>query len=427
VGLVYADPRIAARPGDPGLRAPATAPARPDPEVSTDMADNTDKTPSRSARDKEASRQQSRAVSGKEAAKGVSGKPGSGQKGTPKGAPAKGAPAKGAQGRGAQGRGGTGPARGGPAKGATGKGGGGGQRPPRPRNAPAQRGPRRSTTPLLTWGLVGIVVIVVIAVVVVVITRGNTTTSGPAPTAVTSTVAKEVTTVPASVFDQVGISSPTDPVTAPHVASGQPLLKFGNKPGVFYMGGEFCPFCAAERWALVVTMSRFGSISGLQTMQSSSTDVYPSTQTFTLVNAKYTSKYLAFEPREYYSNQEKPTGGGYTVLQTLNKQQAKLLTTYNTSKFTGGSSTSSGSIPFIDFGNKAIISGASYSPAILQGLSRQEIAGGLTTAKSPVTKAIVASANYMSAATCATDGQQPASVCKSKGVTEADKAMGLTS
>ena len=35
-----------------------------------------------------------------------------------------------------------------------------------------------------------------------------------------------------------------------------------NRPSgkclVFFMGAEFCPFCAAERWAIVGALDRFG-------------------------------------------------------------------------------------------------------------------------------------------------------------------------
>ena len=40
-------------------------------------------------------------------------------------------------------------------------------------------------------------------------------------------------------------------------------------------------------------------------------------------------------------------------------------------------------------------------------------------------KAIVAGANYLSASVCHIDGQHPASVCASKGVTAATKALKL--
>ncbi len=33
---------------------------------------------------------------------------------------------------------------------------------------------------------------------------------------------------------------------------GQPALTSGGKPQIVYMGAEYCPYCAAERWAMVV-------------------------------------------------------------------------------------------------------------------------------------------------------------------------------
>ena len=47
-----------------------------------------------------------------------------------------------------------------------------------------------------------------------------------------------------------------------------PALTADGKPEVLYVGAEYCPFCAAERWPVVVALSRFGTWSGL-----SATDV----------------------------------------------------------------------------------------------------------------------------------------------------------
>ena len=44
---------------------------------------------------------------------------------------------------------------------------------------------------------------------------------------------------------------------------GSPLSS-GGKPEVLYVGTEFCPYCAAESWSLIVALSRFGQFSGLQ-------------------------------------------------------------------------------------------------------------------------------------------------------------------
>jgi hypothetical protein len=373
------------------------------------MADNSEQKPARTQADKDRSRAQSRSVSGKEAAKGVQGQPGKGTK-------------PGSQGSGSKNAGG---GRGQASRQAG--GGGGGRRTPRS-NTPAAAPPRRSTTTLLTWGIVALVLIVVIVLVVVKLTGSSnpsstTFQSGPVP----ASIEQQVTKVPDSVYNTVGVSSPTVAVTPPHKTTGQPLLKFDTKAGVFYMGGEYCPFCAAERWALVTTLSRFGTLSGLQTMQSSSTDVDPSTQTFTFAQAHYSSPYVGVKTRELYSNQPNAAGTGYVILQPLTKQETALVKKYDNSKYTGGSTTSSGSIPFVSIGNQFIVSGASFSPAVLQGLSRAQIAANLTTTNNPATRAIISTSNYMSASICHINGHAPSSICNSKGVQEAAKSMGLSS
>ena len=367
------------------------------------MASDNQQKPSRTQADKERSRSQSRAISGKEAAKGVQGKPGQGQRnqpGTkqePKGARPPGKPQSGKR-----------P----PAKGGS--------------SRPRSRAPKQSRTALYAWGAVGLVILLVVVLVVVKITSGSSTSStAPSPKAVTSTVAKQVTQIPESVFNTVGVTSPTIPVTAPKPTKGQKALTIDGKPGVMFLGGEFCPYCAAERWSVIAALSRFGKFSGLETMQSSATDVYPKTQTFTFVQAKYTSTYVGDWLVELYSNQKKPTGSGWKILQTPTKAQEANIAKYDTAQYTGGSATSSGSIPYLNFGNKFVSSGASYNPTNLQSLSRGQIAGALTSPTDAVTKAIISSANYMSAAVCSIDGSQPSNVCSGKGVQAAAKTMGI--
>jgi hypothetical protein len=364
------------------------------------MADDSEQKPPRSQADKERSRQQSRQVTGKEAAKGVSGQPGKGQKSSPK--------------------------KGGQTKGGSGQRG---QRPPRGGAATGPTGPGRSSTTLLTWGIVGLVLVIVVVLVIVKVTSGSGggTKATPPPGPLSASIAQEMTHIPASVYNTVGVTSPTVAVTPPKITSGQPPLTFDGKPGYFYMGGEFCPYCAAERWAIVAALSRFGTFTGLQTMQSSSTDVHPSTQTVTFANATYTSPYISTALKEVLSNKKTSTGNGHEPLQALDKAQTALVKKYNEEKYTGNTTTHGASIPFIDIGNKAFSSGASYTPGILAGLTRSGIAGDLSDPTNPVTKAIISAANYQSAAICSTDGGKPASVCTSKGVTAAAKALGISS
>ena len=56
---------------------------------------------------------------------------------------------------------------------------------------------------------------------------------------------------------------------------------------------------------------------------------------------------------------------------------------------------------------------------------RDAIAGALDNATSPITQAIVSSANYQTAAICTLTNQQPGNVCSTSGVMKAAKAMGI--
>jgi len=393
------------------------------------MADDRNDKPVRTAADKEKSRQASRPISGKEAAKGVAGQPGKAQKtagqkpSQPKGNQAKGGSDRGAKGTPAKGGSG---GRAAPAKGQTAKGRStGAPRGGRPGTRPVSGPPRRSPTALLTWGAVALILIIVIVLVVVKISSSPATSSGPTQFIPTSQqIVNDVTNIPASVYDKVGVTSSVTQVSPPTIVKGQPPLVIGGLPGVYYFGAEYCPYCAAERWALVASLSRFGKWDKLGDMTSSTTDVFPGTQTFTFVKARLTSPYVGLQTSEVYSNQP-AASGGYQPLQKLTAAQGKLVNTYDSTKYFPQSQ--GGSFPFISFGNKALISGASYSPSILQGLSRSDIASNLNDPTNPATQAIVATSNYMSASTCNIDGEMPASVCTSKGVTEAAKALGFKS
>ncbi len=299
-----------------------------------------------------------------------------------------------------------------------------------PRPAPTRPGPRRSPTALLTWGTAGLVIVIVVALVALKVFGGSSTPqSGPARTPASPAVVAEVTHIPASVYNAVGVTSDVAPIYPPIAISGQKPLTFtapsGRQlPGVFFFGAEYCPHCAAERWAIIAALSRFGTFHHLTNMQSSASDVDPNTQTFSFYKATYTSPYIAFRADEYYSNQWDPATNDWKVLQRPTKVEAELEQKYNSPTYFPSLSAGEISFPFLDIGNR-VLSQENYDPSILQGLTREEIAAGLTSPKNPITQAIVASANYLSAAVCAIDGGQPASVCTSSGVQAAMKALKL--
>lgn len=364
------------------------------------MADDASEQPKqRSAADKERSRQLSRPVSAREAARGRAAQSaGKGQRAT--GQQAQRGRTQGAPGRSA------------------GRGRESAQRP-QARRPQAGRRTGRSRTALFTWMAVALVVVVVVVLVVVYTTSSSKKSTVFTPKPVSAKVLSEITNVPASVYNKVGEGIVSD-LHLPAVETGQPALEYTGKPGMLGLLGEFCPYCAAERWAIITSFSRFGTFTGLQTMQSSTTDIDPATQTFTFATSTYTSKYFAAKLVEFYG-QDKPTGA-QTRLQNLTSKEAETVSKYDHAP----TSTSSGdSIPFMDFGNKVIFWEVSYTPHVLATLSRTTIAAGLKNPNNPVTKLIIGSSNNISAAVCSIDGGKPGSVCQSPGVQAAAKVLKL--
>ncbi len=285
--------------------------------------------------------------------------------------------------------------------------------------------PRRPATSLLAWGTVALVLVIVIVLVVIKITGGPvvpTPTSAPAPTPAPPAVVKAVTSIPASVYDAVGVKSTDAALTPPTLLRGQPDLTSAGKPEIVFVGDEFSPYCAAERWALVAALSRFGTFgTTLDAMQSGSAEVFPGTPTFTFVDTHYRSRYLSALLVEHYGNKKNSAGTAYSVLEPLTAEVKALLTRYG--RTTPGSAAPV--VPFVDVANRAIVAGGEFSPAVLQQLGANDIAAGLTDPHAPATQAIVAAANYLSATICEADGEQPSRVCTSTGVRAARRALGL--
>ncbi len=310
--------------------------------------------------------------------------------------------------------------------------GGNKPRPGRP-VATAAKPPRGISGALLAWGAVGLVVVVIAVFVIVKVTSGGNTPSANKPVPVTpapAAVVKGVTTIPASVFDKVGVNIPSQATPSPPIQlTGQPALTLNGKtPAVFYFGAEYCPYCAAERWGMVAALSRFGTFSGLEVTASSPTDYAPDTPTFTFRNATYTSPYVSFFPVENCTNiadAANTSCSGYSNLQSPTKEEQAVLNKYSSPTFIPGDTAAAGSVsfPFMDVGNKVLFSGATYSPLMLAGLTHQDIAGNLGDPTNSVTQAIVGTANYISASICQATGQQPANVCSSAGVKAAAKAL----
>jgi thiol-disulfide isomerase/thioredoxin len=239
------------------------------------------------------------------------------------------------------------------------------------------------------------VALVIAAVVVLFLARGsgsdaNTTgtagvASGSVPSASTPTAANGPSDAASVALGQI------------RRGSTEPLLD-GGKPLVFFMGAEWCPFCASERWGLVEATSRFGKWSGLRELTSrEGQDYFPALATYDLSQATYTSDYISIRHIEVATVEGDP-------LQKLGSFEEGLVNGYD----------KLGSVPFL------FASGPSgrytvelpFSPGLLDGDSfvslRKEVA---TEAPTPAVEAIDGQADAITALICKLDGQQPASVC----------------
>ena len=280
------------------------------------------------------------------------------------------------------------------------------ERPPAGRGQGSRRrsGPSRAGIVALAVVLLALVALVAIRLA----TGGSSALARQDSHPVPPAVLAAITGIPAATYDAVGAGG----VTARPLAVSGPALTAGGKPELLYVGAEYCPFCAATRWSLVAALSRFGQVSGLELMTSSASDSYPSSPTFTFVHATFSSPYLALVTVELTTNQLQ--GGHYAPLQQLTPAQQATVDQFDAPPYVAADAK--GTIPFLDLANRELLSGAPFSPALLQGKDWRAIAADLAQPTSPDARAIIGGANVLSAAICAVDGNQPGAVCNSGGV-----------
>jgi hypothetical protein len=268
---------------------------------------------------------------------------------------------------------------------------------------------------LLAGGAVVVVIAVVVALVVAKAAgvgsgSGSTGAAKPGENATTASAAvfKDVTTVPASVLDTIG---PGSAASTPKKITA-PALTVNGKPQVLYIGAEYCPYCAAQRWALAVALSRFGTFDKLSATHSSTSDVYPDTQTLSFHDTSFTSPYLSFTGVETTDPNQKP-------LDSPSSADQKTYSTYNTAKYVG-----SPGIPFLDIGGRYVSAGTFVDPKLLAGKSREQIAAALSQPGSPIAKAVDGSANVITAAICDVTKGEPVKVCTAPGVSSSFASFG---
>jgi thiol-disulfide isomerase/thioredoxin len=252
---------------------------------------------------------------------------------------------------------------------------------------------------LLTVGSVVAVLVVVVAFVVIKAFTGPAAAGSNAATA-DANIVRNITSVPASTLKAVGKGSAPTYNAKPFIPITGSALTENGKPEVLYMGAEYCPYCATERWAMAQALSRFGTFSGLKFIHSDPSDVYPSTPTLTFYKSTYNSKYVVFTPVEETTVSKQP-------LQTPTSAQEALDAKYDVPPNT----SEAGSIPFVDLGNKFMLSGAQYNPQLLQGKTWAQVAAALKDPSNPIAQGADGAANTFTAAICKLTNNQPATAC----------------
>ena len=191
-----------------------------------------------------------------------------------------------------------------------------------------------------------------------------------------------------------GLGAPTSDVASPPTGlfhrAGAPLYKDG-KPELLFIGAQYCPHCAGQRWAIVKALNQFGTFSHVT--RSANDD--GSIPTFNLHGAKYRSTYVAFVHRDLEDRNHNP-------LDTLSLSEESI---FNRLDPTGG-------IPLITVGGYALL-GDGYDLSLIQGRSFDAVQRAMQRGarSDPLVSAINGEANSITAFICHADKMQPRSVC----------------
>ncbi len=256
------------------------------------------------------------------------------------------------------------------------------------------------------WGLVsiGLVVVIVAALVIVKVAgsggnSGGAQASPPAGSPIPAATLSKLASVPMSTLAAAPSSGLINSIQS---SGGGHALASNGKPELLFIGAEFCPHCAAERWAMYTALSKFGTFSPNPGRLHSATQD-GNVPTLTFYGTTYTSPYFVFTPVEVYTN--KPAGNGYTPLQTPTRAQANLW-----------QSAGGGSFPFLDFAGNASLAGAQYSYVPLQNLPFSAVAAQVGNNSTQIGANIDASAYQLVKSIChSLSSSQPASVCSAAG------------
>ncbi|MEM0272720.1 MAG: DUF929 family protein [Thermoprotei archaeon] len=180
----------------------------------------------------------------------------------------------------------------------------------------------------------------------------------------------------------------------------------GGKPIIVFIGAEYCPFCAATRWPLILALLRFGNFSGLEYMVSAPpvNETYYNVPTFTFLHAYYTSPYIVFQAYEVQNR-------NYGLIAEPPSNYSQVW-----SQFGNG-------YPFIDFANSFVLPSSPFVPQTWHNYNWTQIAGFIESNTS-IGVGIREYTNAITAVICKLDGNMPAGVCNQQPIPTLEGELG---
>jgi hypothetical protein len=190
------------------------------------------------------------------------------------------------------------------------------------------------------------------------------------------------------------LGAPTSDVASPPTGAfnhvGAPLYQ-GGKPELLFIGAQYCPHCAGQRWAIVKALDQFGTFSNV----TSSANDDGTIPTFNFHDASYESTYVAFVHKDLEDRNHQP-------LDSLSSEEQSIFNRLDPS----------GGIPLITVGGYALL-GDGYDLSLIQGKSFNAVQHAMQRGNptDPLVSAVNGEVNSITAFICHADKMQPQTVC----------------
>lgn len=173
-----------------------------------------------------------------------------------------------------------------------------------------------------------------------------------------------------------------------------------NRPATFFfMSALFCPYCAAERWAIVEALGRFGTWNGLRPATSTGgIDGFTALPTYDFFHASYESPFVRFTHTDVADAAGRP-------LQHLSVAETNVVNRYDPH----------GGIPFLLIDGAFVQLDSGYSPGLLANKTFVQMRVAIRH-ETALGRTIEQEANVLSALICIGNGERPAKVCTAPAV-----------